>query len=57
VVEDVPLGVDRTAAGDDACLAVDSHGDVAEEDSSVDGEVCDGRRDQSAERNEMVSRK
>mmetsp|Transcript_1487 Transcript_1487/g.3133 ORF Transcript_1487/g.3133 Transcript_1487/m.3133 type:complete len:451 (+) Transcript_1487:730-2082(+) len=39
VVEDVPLGVDGTTAGDNSSFAVDGHGDVTEEDSSVDGEV------------------
>ena len=43
VVEDVPLGVDGAAAGDDAGLAVDGRGDVTEEDAGVDGEVCSPR--------------
>mmetsp|Transcript_33447 Transcript_33447/g.99629 ORF Transcript_33447/g.99629 Transcript_33447/m.99629 type:complete len:676 (+) Transcript_33447:411-2438(+) len=41
VMEDVPLGMDGSAAGDDARLAGDGHGHVTEEDSGMDGEVID----------------
>ena len=39
VVEYIPLGVDGTAPGDNASLAVDGHGHVAEKDASVDGKI------------------
>ncbi len=39
VVEYIPLGVDGTAPGDNASLAVDGHGHVAEKDASVDCKI------------------
>jgi hypothetical protein len=39
VVEYIPLGVDGTAPGDYASLAIDGHWHVAEKDASVDGKI------------------